>query len=147
MTVKMILDFKTIPLGNLIRFRVKELNLDNRTVCSFVSCTEKELETVYESEHIDADILLRFCKLLDYDFFRLYTQHLILYAPSSETARRKTSKSTKVPVFRKNIYTREMIDFVLELLDTGRKSKIQITADYNIPKTTLHKWINKYSRR
>lgn len=49
-----------------------------------------------------------------------------------------------LPTFRKNIYTKEVIDFILELIETGEKTKAQVIQEYNIPKSTLHKWIYKY---
>lgn len=45
--------------------------------------------------------------------------------------------------FRKNIYTREVIDFILEMVEKREKTKKQIIEEYNIPKTTLYKWIEK----
>ena len=35
------------------------------------------------AKSIDTETLLKWSNLLDYDFFRVYTQHLILYAPLS----------------------------------------------------------------
>jgi hypothetical protein len=51
----------------------------------------------------------------------------------------------KLPQFRKNIYTRELIDFILEKMEKGEMTKAEIIR-YKIPKTTLYKWISKYSR-
>ena len=77
------------------------------------------------------------------DFFRIYSQHLILYAPiKSENTNREKSL---LPQFRKNIYTREIIDFILERIRTNEMSKNEVIERYRIPKTTLYKWISKYS--
>ncbi|WP_317207615.1 transposase [Chryseobacterium indicum] len=92
----------------------------------------------------DTQTLLHWSKLLEYDFFRLYTQHLILYSPPTKT--RNPEYKDTLPKFRKNIYTKEIIDFILEILETGYKTKGQIMAEYGIPKTTLHKWISKYKK-
>lgn len=48
-----------------------------------------------------------------------------------------------MPHFRKNIYTKEVINFMLEMIETGKKTKSQVISEYNIPKTTLYKWIEK----
>ena len=48
-------------------------------------------------------------------------------------------------MFRKNIYTKEIIDFILELIKTKTKTTTEITQLYGIPKTTLHNWIKKYN--
>lgn len=52
-----------------------------------------------------------------------------------------------MPQFRKNIYTKEIIYFILEIIQTGEKTKKQVIEDYNIPKTTLYKWIEKYTEK
>jgi hypothetical protein len=107
-----------------------------------MKCTEEEIYHMYGSNEIGTEKLLRWSKLLDYDFFRIYTQHLILYSPP-ENNKQKAETKTELPVFRKNIYTREIIDFILELIHTGVKTKAEIMQEYRIPKTTLYKWISK----
>ena len=96
-------------------------------------------------KNLSTDILLKWSKLLEYDFFRLYSQHLILYAPlSAVDEKTKLKKRSSLPQFRKNIYTKEIINFVLEQITTGKMTKNQVIERYNIPKTTLYKWISKY---
>ena len=51
---------------------------------------------------------------------------------------------TSAPQFRKNIYTKEVIDFILEQISTEEMTKNQVIERYRIPKTTLYKWISKY---
>jgi transposase-like protein len=50
-----------------------------------------------------------------------------------------------LPVFRKNIYTKEIIDFIMERLNNKEKTKFEIMKEYGIPKSTLYKWIHKYN--
>lgn len=137
-------NFKTIHIGKLIHLRVEENNIDMPRICNFMKCTELEVSEMYTQESLPTDILLRWSKLLEYDFFRLYTQHLILYAPPSASLRE--SEISKLPRFRKNIYTQEMINFILELIDKEEKTKRQITDEYGIPYTTLCKWITKHNK-
>ena len=116
-------------------------------ICNFMICTEEEIERMYEAQSLDSEILLKLSKLLEYDFFRLYSQHLILYAPPAameEKTKSSGTKATSLPQFRKNIYTREVIDFILEQLKTEEMSKTDVMERYRIPKTTLYKWISKY---
>jgi len=133
--------FKDIHIGNLIAQKTTENEIEKKRICNFLKCTEEEIAEMYQSKSLDAELILKWSKLLEYDFFRFYTQHLILYAPKS--AEYKTIKS-ELPQFRKNIYTKEVIDFILELIETGEKTKHQVIEEYNIPKTTLYKWIHKY---
>ncbi|WP_336958955.1 hypothetical protein [Chryseobacterium contaminans] len=110
-----------------------------------MKCTETEINEMYMQEDLSTHILLRWSKLLEYDFFRLYSQHLILYAPPSAPFQ-EADTSSRLPRFRKNIYTREMIDFMLELIEKKEKTKRQITEEYGIPYTTLCKWIAKHNK-
>ncbi|WP_317169729.1 MULTISPECIES: helix-turn-helix domain-containing protein [Chryseobacterium] len=110
--------------------------------------TENEIEEMLTSESIDAITILKWCKLLEYDFFRIYSQHLILYSPPTSALNliKKTTQRSSLPSFRKNIYTKEIIDFILDQINSGELSRSQVIEKYGIPKTTLYKWINKYEK-
>ena len=136
------MNFKDIHIGNLIEQKVSESGIETIRIENFLKIDEEEIAKMYAAKSMDAEVLLKWSKLLEYDFFRIYSQHLILYSPSSRKVR-NVDKS-KVPIFRKSIYTKEMIDFILELVASGKKTKIQIIEEYRIPKTTLYKWIIKY---
>lgn len=140
------MDFKNIHIGNLINKKVNELNINSDRICNFFQCSEEEIVRMYDSKSIDSEILLKWSKLLEYDFFRIYCQHLILFAPPA-IASSKTDVSNKdLPHFRKRLYTRELIDFVLNLIKENEKTKEQIIKEYRIPKTTLYRWIEKYNK-
>lgn len=140
------MNFKNIHIGKLIQLRVTESGIEMSRICNFLKCTEDEIEKMYYQKGLDSELLLRWSKLLDYDFFRLYTQHLILYSPhSNQNINRALKKnSNALPLLRKNIYTSELILFILELIETKKKTKLQIINEYGIPKTTLYKWMEKY---
>ena len=131
----------------MIETKVAEIGMEISRICNFLHCSEEEIEKMYEAKSLDTEILLKWSKLLQYDFFRMYTQHLILYAPPSANEKRsKENKKQTIPEFRKNIYTKEVIDFIIEQIDTEKMTKKQIIERYNIPKTTLYKWISKYKK-
>ena len=140
------IDLKNINIGSLIHKGVEGADISLQRVSNFFQCSETEIEKMYNSKSMDADILLKWSKLLEYDFFRIYSQHLILFAPSASDGRVKqqNNKKIKLPQFRKNIYTREIIDFIIEQVATGEMTKNQVIERYQIPKTTLYKWISKY---
>ena len=98
---------------------------------------------MYTLQSLDSEILLKWSKLLEYDFFRIYTQHLILYSPARAN-QSEIKQKLSLPAFKKNIYTKEIIDFMLELIESGEKTKDQVIEEYRIPKTTLYKWLDKY---
>ena len=136
------LNFKNIHIGQMIKERVAESGIEISRICNFFNCTEDEVIEMYQQENLPTDILLKWSKLLEYDFFRIYSQHLILYAPiKSENPNREKSL---LPQFRKNIYTKEIINFVLEQINTKEMTKTEVMKRYGIPKTTLYKWISKY---
>ena len=136
-------NFKSIHIGKMIENTVADKRIEMSRICNYFKCTEDEVIEMYQQENLPTDILLKWSKLLEYDFFRIYSQHLILYAPiKSENPNREKSL---LPQFRKNIYTREIIDFILERIQTNEMSKNEVIERYGIPKTTLYKWISKYS--
>ena len=140
-------NFKSIHIGKMIENTVAESRIEISRICNYFKCSDDEIVKMYQSKSLDTEILLKWSKLLQYDFFRMYTQHLILYAPPSANEKRsKKNKKQTVPQFRKNIYTKEVIDFIIEQIDTEKMTKKQIIERYNIPKTTLYKWISQYKK-
>ncbi|MGU3376979.1 transposase [Chryseobacterium sp. M5A1_1a] len=140
-------NFKNIHIGSYIKQRTTELEIETSRICNFFKCDEKDIEEMFLQSDLNTDILLKWSKLLEYDFFRLYTQHLLLFAPAAKSTFTKTRKTSPLPHFKKNIYTGEIIDFILELVKSGEKTKQQITDEYRIPKSTLFKWISKYGTK
>ena len=141
-------NFKSIHIGKMIENTVAESRIEISRICNYFKCSDDEIVKMYQSKSLDTEILLKWSKLLQYDFFRMYTQHLILYAPPSANEKRskKEDKKQTVPQFRKNIYTKEVIDFIIEQIDTEKMTKKQIIERYNIPQTTLYKCISQYKK-
>lgn len=137
------MNFKYIHIGRLIEQRVSETEIGLSRICSFLNCTEGEIKKMYTAKSLDTDIILRWSKLLEYDLFRIYSQHLILYGPP-KSLKNDGKRKSELPQFRKSIYTKEVVDFILRLLSTGEKTKDEVMREYRIPKTTLYKWISKY---
>ena len=139
------MNFKNIHIGTLINQAVTESGIAMSRICNFMKCEEEEVKQIYLQENLSTDILLKWSKLLEYDFFRIYSQHLILYAPVSADNENTKTQKTNLPQFRKNIYTKEIIDFILEQVSSGEMTKTQVMEKYKIPKTTLYIWISKYN--
>ena len=138
------MNYKNIHIGQMIKERIAESEMETLRICNFFNCTEDEVIEMHQQENLPTDILLKWSKLLEYDFFRIYTQHLILYAPPSAKEQDSKTEKSSLPQFRKNIYTKEIITFILEQIDSGAMTKIEVMEQYKIPKTTLYKWIDKY---
>ncbi len=137
-------NFKDILIGECIKTRIQEIGITEAEVARSLETDQDELIGYYTAQDMDVDVLLKLSKILDYDFFRLYSQHLILYAPAiaRETRSSNVEKSEGLQ-FRKNIYTFEIINFILEKIENNEMSISEVVNTYNIPKTTLNKWINK----
>ncbi|MDR3058512.1 MAG: hypothetical protein LBU84_10285 [Prevotella sp.] len=77
-------NFKYIHIGKMIQQRMKECNVSVERAAKFLKVTEEEVEKVYDKKSVNSSQLLSWSKLLKYDFFRIYSQHLILYAPQDK---------------------------------------------------------------
>ncbi|WP_317197449.1 transposase [Empedobacter stercoris] len=141
------MNLKKIHIGELIKNRVSEVNIESSRLLNFMGCDEKDISKMYKQENLPTDVLLKFCKILDYDFFRLYSQHLILYAPTGKSYedKKQDKKTSTLPQFRKNLYNKEIIDYILNKINTNSMTITQVIDRYKIPKTTLYKWLKKYN--
>lgn len=140
-------NFKNIDIGKLIHQRMKECSISIERATAFLKISEEDLERIFTQKSLDSETLLRCSKLLKYDFFRVYSQHLILYSPQDSNIRKNEKmRKTSLPVFKKNIYTKEVILYLVELVENGNKTCQQIQHEYNIPATTILRWHNKYGK-
>lgn len=89
---------------------------------------------------------MRLSLLLEYNFFRIYSQHLILYSPQSNINYNSVSEKSSLSYSTKHIYVIEVIEFILEQLATGNKTKKKIMSEYRIPRTIIYRWLNKYGK-
>ncbi|WPO83483.1 transposase [Chryseobacterium sp. JJR-5R] len=135
--------YKEIHIGKLIKERVQELEISTERICNFLKKDEESLKKIYAGASVDTDVLLKCSKLLQYDFFRIYSSHLILYSPPSAVDKSKSLNSEKIPYFRKNIYTQEIKEFIIGKIKSGDMTHTQIINEYSIPKSTLHRWLQK----
>ncbi|GEN66536.1 transposase [Chryseobacterium rhizosphaerae] len=136
------MNIKEIHIGSLIRSKVEEHQISIERIAHFLDKDEADVERMYDEKSIDADTLLKWCKLLKFDFFRFYTGHLILYAPHARLDNVIKHRG-KTMVFRKSIYTQEVKDFILEKIRMGTMTANEVMERYKIPRTTLYKWLKK----
>lgn len=140
--------FKHIHIGKLINQCMQKCGVEIERAAAFLKVEEEEVEYMYTQKSLDCEVLLRWSKLLKYDFFRIYSQHLILYSPQdTNKSNRKKKINTGLPLFKKNIYTQEVIFYLVGLLESGKKTYKQIQDEYNIPATTIFRWRDKYAKK
>ena len=136
-------NFKEIHIGQHLK-RISEFkNLSITRACAFLECSKKDIEDMYAQPSMDSQLLLKWCKLLNYNFFMFYHTHLQIYKPQASTTKLKDNQleeELKPYVFRKNLYSPELIDWVLEQLRSQKLSAKDIIDKYQIPKTTLYRW-------
>ncbi|MGL5234953.1 MAG: transposase [Empedobacter falsenii] len=140
------MNFKNIHIGNIINQAVIEREIEISRICNFMKITEEDIKKMYKQEDLPCNLLLKWSKLLEYDFFRIYSQHLILYSPSAAEKKDDKKKKTELPQFRKNIYTKEVIDFILDQIESKELTINEVMKRYRIPKTTIYRWQHKYKK-
>lgn len=138
--------YKNIHIGQLIFRLVTEKEIDDDRIVKFLKVPSSKIKEMYQSKDLGTEMLLLWSKLLEYDFFRIYSQHLLLYAPPASLNYKKKDTDSKLPQFRKNVYTTEIINFIVELYHNKEMTQKEIMDQYNIPKTTLYKWIKKHKK-
>ena len=140
------LDYKEIHIGQHIKriSKVKQLSISR--ACRFLGCNAHDIDQMFTQESLDAKLLLKWSKLLDYNFFMFYHTHLQLYKPSAA----KAKLNNEVPNqkkgdynFRKNLYSPEVINWILEQFNNQTLTIKDIIERYNIPKTTIYRWIKR----
>lgn len=62
-------DLMVIHIGEFIRLKVIELDLDMETICTFFQYEEEEIEKMYGSKSINLKDLQKWGDLLKHDFF------------------------------------------------------------------------------
>ena len=135
-------NYKYIHIGQLIKQVVEERKCEVERISKYFNITIEEVLAIYEQESIDTLQLLKWSKLLRYDFFRIYTQHMVLYSPPALDVERARKN---VPVFRKNVYTQELIQFIIDKIHSKQMTIVEAIQYYKIPKTTIYRWVDKYS--
>ncbi len=133
---------KEIHIGEMLFRAVTEREIHEERICKFFGCSSSKISEMYTCKSIDTELLLKWSKLLEYDFFRIYSQHLILYSPPIKAVG-KANNYHCLPKFRKNIYSNEVINFFLELIASGEKTIAQILQEYEVPKSTMYRWLSK----
>jgi len=136
------MNLKQIHIGSLVKAKAEELRMSSERIMNYLQCTENEIEEMYLKESMETRKLLRWSKLLHFDFFRVYTGHLILYAPSSRLPNRIKVQDTTL-TFRKSVYTEEVKTFILDKITKGEMTEKEIMIKYKIPKTTIFRWVKK----
>ena len=138
--------YKDIHIGGRIKYLVQLKEISLERICAFIKCDPLAVQDMYLKKSLDSDILLRWSKLLEYNLFMFYSAHLQIYAPNSSRAKISSKLNSKDSVsynFKKNLYTPEVKKFILNQVLNKDISPHSVIAKYQIPKTTLYRWLRK----
>lgn len=140
------MDYKNIHIGTHIKRIADIKDLSISRACSFLKCSHKDIKDMYTQKSLDCELLLQWCKLLDYNFFMLYHSHLQLYKPSASITKLDVNVNKDLRenyMFRKNLYMPEIIDWLLGKLERKELTIKEIIETYKIPRTTIYRWKKK----
>jgi len=138
----MSIDFKEIHIGKHIEKLVSLKNISDERIYNFFKKDFIDLDKLYNMKSIDSDQLLMWSKLLKYNLFSFYNSHLQIYSPDSARSTIKSVDKVKSNYsFSKNYYSNEVIQFIVDLHLKKNKPISFIIKEYNIPKTTIYRWI------
>lgn len=136
-------NIKHIHIGQHIHYVSQEKNISIEKISKFFKLEEEEILEMFNQLSLDSALLLKWCKLLKYDFFRLYVSHLQLYSPDSSTTNLISNQGQNINQFKKKIYTETVKDFILDSLERKDFTIGDAIKRYNIPKTTIYRWMAK----
>jgi len=142
------MDIKNIHIGSHIKkiAQIKELSITR--ACIFLKCSHKDILNMYEKDTLETKLLLRWSKLLEYNFFMLYHSHLQIFSPKAASTKLLSAKEKdrEQYEFRKNIYSEEIILWLLEKIEHGELTTQEIIKKYNIPRTTIYRWKKRHTK-
>lgn len=139
------INFKDIHIGKTIKQIVKLKNIEEARICAYMKCDTETLKQMYRQKSIDTKLLLKWCKLLQYNFFRLYVAHLQLYKPVAANTKINipSNDNSKTYEFKKNIYSPEIKDYIIQQILKKELTVSEIIDKYQIPKVTVYRWLRK----
>ncbi|CAM3840361.1 transposase [Flavobacterium branchiophilum] len=133
---------KNIHIGSILEQSVEEQNISLERIAKYFKCSIDDVEKMFLDKSLDSEQLLKWCKLLKYDFFRYYTGHLILYHGISTSVRKQADKNMQ-GFFKKNVYTVQIKNYILDGINKNKFTINEVMDKYNIPRTTIYNWLRK----
>jgi len=138
---------RNVHIGSIINQVIQEKDINMNEIRIKMGCSTRTLNKMLHSNTMDSLVLLKWSKVLRYDFFRLYSSHLMLHHGISNTLSKKTENVEIEGIqIRKNVYTKELIEFLVNKVRNNEMNSSQVITQYGIPKTTFYKWLQKYPK-
>ena len=134
-------NFKKIHIGKQIEELVKVKGINKNRIENFFKIPYENIVTHFEQEHISTELLLKWCKLLKFDFFRYYSSHLMIYHGISALQQKSSRPIETGLIIRKNIYTPEIKQFILNKINNNEMDIANVIEKYGVAKTTIYRWL------
>jgi len=132
-----------INIGKIIKEACTTIELKEERIAKFFSMPYSEIEKMYQQEHLCSELLLKWSKLIKYDFFRIYSSHLINYHGISAKIKSENTVIENGLQVRKNLYTPEIKEFIIQKVQSGKMSTTEAIERYGVGRTTLFRWLAK----
>ena len=81
------IDFQDIHIGIHIEHIAKVKNVSVLRASLYFKCSPHDILEMYKKKSLDSSLLLKWCKLLNYNFFMIYHSHLQIFASSASRAK------------------------------------------------------------
>jgi hypothetical protein len=136
---------RNIHIGEIISKIIIEKKINMNELKARMGMSTSTINKMLISKSLDASVMLKWSKVLRYDFFRLYSSHLMLHHGISNALTKKTKDANIQGIhIRKNVYTKDIINFLVHKVGSNEMTPMEVINQYAIPKTTFYKWLQKY---
>ena len=90
-----------IHIGEKIKNRATELRMGPTELGKLVNTSKQNIYGIYKRKSIDSELLRKFCKVLDYDFFQYYSieKPSIVSEPTAAYKRKKDKQPVSMEEF------------------------------------------------
>ncbi len=134
---------KKINIGKMIEEACDAMQIKEERIEIFFSMPYAEVKKMYQQEHLCTNMLLKWSKLIKYDFFRVYSGHLINYHGISAKLKNEKSFIDSGIQIKKNLYTPEIKEFIIQKVQSEQMTVNQAIERYGVGRTTLFRWLAK----
>lgn len=81
-----------IHLGREIHEKVLNSNLTKKQIMTYFRCSDSKVNSMYHSEHMKSDLIMKWSILLDFDFFQFFSSSFIKYKKYNKKYDKKDDK-------------------------------------------------------
>jgi predicted transcriptional regulator len=138
---------RDIHIGDIISKILEIKRINKKDFGQSIDASIFEIKNILKGKSMDTNLLLKCSKVLRYDFFRLYSSHLMLHHGISNSMSNKKEQNNIDGInIRKNVYTKELILYLISKVRNKEMTTKEVINKFGIPRTTFYKWLQKYPK-